>query len=123
MLIAGAFLLLLGLASGLFLCLGALGALHAAPGLSLWLLYPSLSIVGFLLVALASRTAHLGSLTRLASGAVLALALAAAAGLVLSSASLLPRADSPLALWVVLGVGLLLGSAGLVGQRPVSGRA
>ena len=67
MLIAGAFLLLLGLASGLFLFLGALGALPAAPGLSLWLLYPILSIVGFLLVALASRTAHLGSLTRLAS--------------------------------------------------------
>ena len=119
--VAGAILVLLGLGSGLGLALGSLHALPAVPGLSLWVLYPALTAAGYLLVAVAVRTASLEPFTRLAGGATLSLALVAAAGLVLQGAAVVPPAASPSALWFVLGVGLLLGTAGLTAHRPVAG--
>jgi hypothetical protein len=121
MLIAGALLIVLGLGSGLLLALGSLHALPALPGISLWLLYPGLTVAGYLLVALAARLTNLAVFTRFAGGSMLALALVAAAGLVLSSTAIVPQAESPLALWFVLGVGLLLGTAGLTAHRPIAG--
>jgi hypothetical protein len=123
LIVAGALLVVLGLGSGLILALGSLHALQALPGNSLWLLYPGLTVAGYLLVALATRTANLALFTRFAGGSMLALALVAAAGLVLSGAAMVPPAASPLALWFVLGVGLLLGTAGLTAHRPVTGPA
>ena len=123
MLIAGALLFVLGLGSGLLLALGSLHALPTPSGISLWLLFPGLTVAGYLLVAMASRITSLAPFTRFAGGTMLGTALVAAAGLVLSSATLVPPAASPLALWFVLVVSLFLGSAGLTAHRPVTGNA
>jgi hypothetical protein len=123
LILTGALLILLGLGSGLFLALGSLHALPAIPGASLWLLFPVLTVGGYLLAAMAVGKANLAALTRVAGGAMLVLALVASAGLVLQSAAIVPPAASPLALWFVLGVGLILGTAGLTAHRPVAGPA
>ena len=120
--LAGLVLLLLGLASGLVLALAPLGVLSPLPGPTPWLLFPVLTLVGTLLLALRSRTSALPVLTRVAGSLILALAVVAAVALFLVSSSLVPRPVGTLSLWYVLVMGLVLGGASLSAHTAVGPR-
>jgi hypothetical protein len=126
--LAGALLLVLGVASGCFLALAPFGFVAVAPGLTLWVLFPLLTVAGYLLLALPARPAAVTLLSRVAGGVLLTLALLSAVGLFASASGTLQAKDSTLALWYVLGFGLLLGVAGLsahrsAGHPPAAGAA
>jgi hypothetical protein len=116
--LAGALLLALGVASGALLALAPFGFVTAAPGLTLWALYPIFTVAGYLLLALPSRPAAVVLLSRVAGGVLLALALLAALGLFAAASGSLHAKDSTSALWYVLAFGLVLGVAGLSAHRP-----
>ena len=116
--LAGALLLALGVASGLFLALAPFGFVAVAPGLTLWVLFPLFTVAGYLLLAFPSRPPAVVLLSRIAGGVLLVLALMAALGLFAAASGTLHAKDSTLALWYVLGFGLILGVAGLSGHRP-----
>ena len=109
--VAGCVLALLGLASAVMLMGGDLGGLQA-PGLSLWILFPLFTLLGWGLVVTASRDPTVRVPTRLVAWPLLALALVAAGALVGSSAGLL-QVSSHGALWYVLVLG---GGVGLLGS-------
>ena len=115
--LAGAILLALGVASGAFLALAPFGFVAAAPGLTLWILFPLFTVAGYLLLAFPSRPPAVVLLSRIAGGVLLVLALLAALGLFAAASGTLKATDSTSALWYVLGFGLLLGVAGLSGHR------
>jgi hypothetical protein len=126
--LAGALLLALGVASGAFLALAPFGFVAAAPGLTLWVLFPLFTVAGYLLLAFPSRPAAVTLLSRIAGGVLLVLALLAALGLFAAASGTLHAKDSTSALWYVLGFGLLLGVAGLsahrsAGNAPAAGAA
>jgi hypothetical protein len=112
-LIAGALFLVMGLASGLFLVLAPLGATPFQPGIVTWVLFPGLTILGYVFVLLASRTSIVPMISRATGGALLVLAVIATVGLFLMANSIVKSSASTLALWYVLGVGLVFGTAGL----------
>lgn len=116
--LAGALLLALGVASGLFLALAPFGFVAVAPGLTLWVLFPLFTVAGYLLLAFPSRPPAVVVLSRAAGGVLLALALLAAIGLFAAASGTLHAKDSTTALWYVLGFGLVLGVAGLSAHRP-----
>ena len=119
LLVAGAFLVALGLFSGVVLTLAPLGLAPWSPELVLWVLFPVFSVVGYLLFATAARTAQVRGFTFTVSCLLLLLALAAAAGMVLSAASVIKPVGSMLPLWYVLVVAGLLGSVGAASSsRP-----
>jgi len=55
-LIAGTLFLVMGLISGLLLALAPLGFMPYQPGWVTWVLFPGLTILGYVFVLLASRT-------------------------------------------------------------------
>jgi hypothetical protein len=112
-LIAGALFLVMGLVSGLFLVLAPLGATPFQPGIVTWVLFPGLTILGYVFVLLASRTSIVPMISRATGGALLVLAVIATVGLFLMANSIVKSSASTLALWYVLGVGLVFGTAGL----------
>ncbi len=116
--LAGALLLALGVASGLFLALAPFGLVAVAPGLALWILFPLFTTAGYLLLAFPSRPPAVVLLSKVAGGLLLVLALLAALGLFAAASDTLHATRSTLALWYVLGFGLLLGVAGLSAHRP-----
>ncbi len=118
--LAGALLLLLGVASGLFLALAPFGLVAVAPGLALWILFPLFTAAGYLLLAFPSRPPAVVLLSRAAGGVLLALALLAGLGLFAAASETLHATRSTLALWYVLALGLLLGVAGLSAHRPAA---
>jgi hypothetical protein len=115
--LAGALLLVLGVASGCFLALAPFGFVAATPGLTLWVLFPLLTVAGYLLLALPARPPAVTILSRGAGAVLLALALLAAVGLFGFASGTLHAKDSTLGLWYVLGIGLVLGVAGLSAHR------
>lgn len=126
--LAGALLLLLGLASGAFLALAPFGFVAPAPGVALWLLFPLFTGGGYILLAFPSRPPALVVLSKVAGGALLLLAVLAALGLFAAASDTLPVKGTTIALWYVLALGLLLGVAGLsahraVGHLPAGGAA
>jgi hypothetical protein len=112
-LIAGALFLVMGLVSGLFLVLAPLGATPFQPAIVTWVLFPGLTILGYVFVLLASRTSIVPMISRATGGALLVLAVIATVGLFLMANSIVKSSASTLALWYVLGVGLVFGTAGL----------
>ncbi len=117
--LAGALLLALGIASGVFLALAPFGFVAPAPGLALWLLFPLFTGAGYILLAFPSRPPALVVLSKVAGGILLALAVLAAVGLFVAASDTLPVKGPTVALWYVLALGLLLGVAGLSAHRPV----
>lgn len=113
LLLIAVLLLALGLLSGAVLVLSAFGALAASSALTLWILFPLLSIVGFSLAATQAQPAQVRGVTVAASGTLLLLAVASAGALVLGTGSLVPAPVHPASLWYVLAVGLVLGPVGL----------
>jgi len=112
-LIAGVVFMVLGLLSGLLVVLAPFGLGTPAPSTITWALFPLLTLIGYLLVAMASRVPAVLQVTRAASGGLLLLALGAAVGLFGVGTSLIPEAAGSDGLWFVLAVGLVVGTAGL----------
>ena len=112
--IAGGLLALLGVLAGALLTAAPLGLVAAAPGLSLWILFPVLSLIGwFLLVVTDADPAH-GFATKAVATPLFVLALLAVVGLVAAGAGLLPvvGVTGTTPLWYVAIVGGLLGCIG-----------
>ena len=117
--IAGVVFALVGLGAGLFLLAGSFGLTPNAPGLSAWILFPACAFGGLVLAALGSRTGALPGLLKVAGGALLLLAVAAAVGLLLSAAGYAETRDGSGSLWYLLGVAGLAGAARLLApERP-----
>ena len=121
--LAGAILAALGLLCAAILVAAPLGLVAAVPGLSLWILFPLLTLVGYLLLVVGDpRPAGRGP-TAFVSVPLLILALLAAAGLVAAGTGLVNvdgRARSvggDLSLWYVLALGGVLGSVGAAAAR------
>ncbi len=123
LLFAGALLLVLGIGSGLLLALAPLDLASIRGGMTPWVLFPALTVAGYLLLALPAKKEALPLISRIAGTLVLALGLFAAVGLVLISASVVTAAATPLSLWYVFAFGLVFGVAGLSAHRPISRRA
>ena len=112
-LIAGGLFLVMGLISGLLLALAPLGITPFQPGWVTWVLFPGLSMLGYVFLLLASRSSVVPIITRATGGALLFLAIVATVSIFLLANSMIRSDFSTLPLWYVLGVGLVLGPAGL----------
>jgi hypothetical protein len=112
LLIAGALLVALGLFAGAVLVAAPLGFIAGSVDATLWVLFPLLCIAGFVLFIVGARTAQIRGLSQFISWALLALALASAAGLVLRAASIVSGESSTLPLWYVLVIAGFLGAVG-----------
>jgi hypothetical protein len=117
LLIAGLFLLALGLFCGAYLVLFPLGLVGGSPGLSLWILFPAFTVAGYLMAAIPAEKTALPLLSKVTGALLLLLALVSAAGLVLLGSAVIEAKGDSFALWYVLVVGLLLGAAGLTSHR------
>ena len=115
----GAIMLALGLASGGFLVAAPLGLMKPEPGVLAWVLFPAFTIIGYLLLAFAARAGKMPALSRVAGVVLMLLALGAAVGLFLCANTLVPVSGSTLALWYVLGIGIVASAIGLsMGEPP-----
>ena len=117
LLVAGALVVALGLFSGIVLTLAPLGLAPWSPELVLWVLFPLFSVVGFVLVAMAGKTTQVRGFTFAVSCLLLLLALASAAGVVLSAASVIRPVGSVMPLWYVLVVAGVLGAVGAASSQ------
>jgi hypothetical protein len=110
---AGLVLMVLGVASGLFLVLAPFGVGPAIPGIATWILFPGFTLVGYILFAVEARTKWVVGASRYAGAALLALALAAAVALFVVGNGLAAVGVATLSLWYVLVVGTVMGATGL----------
>lgn len=111
--IAGGVLAFLGLAAALLLVAAALGFTGTAPGLSLWVLFPLFSVLGYALLAIGSRDPAVRLPTRLLALPMLLVSLVAAVGLVAAGGGLLKLAGSSAPLWYVMA---FAGTVGVIGS-------
>lgn len=120
--IVGGVLAALGLLSAVALVAAPLGLSAAEPGLTLWVLFPLFTLVGYALLVAGSRDPAVKLPTLLLAVPLLLLALAAAVALVAGAAGLWAiRGDGGSApLWYVLVLGGVLGALGTAasGRRP-----
>jgi hypothetical protein len=120
-LITGGVLALLGFLSAVILVAAPMGWLAATPGLSLWVLFPLFTLIGYGLLAASSRDPAVKLPTRLLGGGLLLLALLAAIGLMASGAGLLQlHGDSSAPLWYVLVLGGVIGAIGSAASGRLS---
>ncbi|MFM1988365.1 MAG: hypothetical protein RJA99_1322 [Pseudomonadota bacterium] len=117
--IVGVMVLALGLVCGGVMVAVPLGLASLSAGPVLWVLFPAFCLGGFALLATGARPAALRGPMRAVSVALLALALASAAGLVMTAAAMREAAGSTLPLWYVLAIAGTLGTVG----AAVTGRA
>jgi hypothetical protein len=116
--IAGGLLAALGLFAAGLLVAAPLGWVAASPGLTLWVLFPLFTLVGYALLAVGSRDPAVKAPTLLLAAPLLVMALLAAAGLMASGAGLVDMRAGTASLWYVLVLGGVLGGVG----SAVSGR-
>lgn len=111
--IAGGLLAALGILAGALLAAAPFG-LVAAPGASLWILFPLLTMVGWFMLVVSDVDPLRGTATRIVAMPLLLLALLAAVGLVAGGAGLLVIQGTAgmLALCYLLVVGGVLGATG-----------
>jgi hypothetical protein len=119
LLIAGLVFLALGLLSGAFLVLVPAGLIDRVADLTLWALFPGLTIMGYLMAALSLKPGSLPLLSRATGTVLLLLALIAAVTLVLQGGSLIAARADTFSLWYVLALGVSLGAAGVSSHRKV----
>ena len=112
--IAGGILAALGLLAAALLVAAPLGLVAAVPGLSLFVLFPLLTMVGWFLLVVSDVDPLRGSATRLVATPLLVLALLSAVGLVVSGAGFvaIQGIAGTLSLCYVLVVGGVLGATG-----------
>ena len=117
LLIAGLFLLALGLFCGAFLVLVPLGLVNGSAGLVLWILFPAFTIAGYLRAAIPAEKTALPLLSKVTGAILIVLALASAAALVMQGSAVIETKGDSLSLWYVLVVGFVLGAMGLASHR------
>lgn len=112
--IAGGLLALLGILSGALLAAAPLGLLAAAPGLSLWILFPLLTLLGWFLLVVSDLDPARGFATKAVAAPLFAIALLSVLGLVAAGAGLVAVSGSAgtTPLWYVAIVGGFLGALG-----------
>jgi len=124
--IAGGTLAALGILTGALLVAAPLGLVAAAPGLSLWILFPLLTLVGWFLLVVGDHDPVRGAATRLVAIPLLVIALLAAIGLVAAGVGLtaVNGLTGTAPLWYVMVVGGVLGSIGTAAysRKPVPGQ-
>ena len=112
--IAGGLLALLGIASAALLGAASLGLVAIVPGLSLWILFPVLTLLGWWLLVLSDPDPARGFATKVVATPLLVLALLSVLALVATGAGLVPLngvvGTTPL--WYVAVVGGFLGALG-----------
>jgi hypothetical protein len=112
--IAGGLLALLGVFAGALLTAAPLGLVAATPGLSLWILFPVLTLLGWFLLVVSDLDPAQGFATKAVATPLFILALLAVVGLVAAGAGWLPTSGvtGTTPLWYVAVVGGLLGCVG-----------
>ena len=112
--IAGGLLAAMGILAGALLAAAPFGLVAAEPGLSLWILFPLLTMVGWFLLVVSDLDPLRGTATRFVATPLLVLALVAAVGLVAAGAGLVAVRGSAgmLSLCYVLVLGGVLGATG-----------
>ena len=122
--IAGGLLALLGIVAGALLTGAPLGLVAAAPGLSLWILFPVLTLLGWFLLVVSDVDPARGFATKVVATPLFVLTLLAVIGLVAAGAGWLPvnGVTGTTPLWYVAIVGGLLGCLGTAAysRRPSS---
>jgi hypothetical protein len=106
----GTVLLALGLGAGTLLLLPSLG-LAADPHWAIWILFPILTLAGHLLIGLGRKTGAIRLASLAAGAATLLLATAATVIFFLQSAGLMAIQSDQAPLWILTGVGFILGGA------------
>ena len=104
----------MGLLAGALLVAASLGLVAIVPGLSLWILFPLLTLLGWFLLVVSDGDPLRGAATRFVATPLLVLALLAALGLVATGAGLVAvnGVAGTLSLWYVAIVGGVLGATG-----------
>jgi hypothetical protein len=115
-LIVGAVLAALGIGAALLMVLSAIGVAGASAGLSLWILFPLFTLVGYLMLVAADRDPTSRAHTTWVAGALLLLAVVAAIVLVGYGAGLVAVTWAA-PLWYVM---VLAGVAGAIGSAAAS---
>ena len=112
--IAGGLLAALGLLAGALLVAAPLGLVAAAPGVSLWILFPLLTLVGWFLLVVSDLDPMRGAATKVVAIPLLVIALLAVLGLVAAGIGLLPVIGlaGTASLWYVALLGGVLGATG-----------
>jgi hypothetical protein len=123
LLATGTLFIALGLFAGVTLVVAPFGLVSLDLGFTIWLLFPTLSSVGYALVIVSAGVAHIKGLTLVLSCLLLVLALASATGLVLSAAAVVHPVASTLSLWFVLAVAGLPGAIGAASYNRSQGQA
>ena len=118
--IAGLVFLALGFLSGALLVLVPLGLIDGNAGLTLWILFPVFTVMGYLMSAATAEPKMLPMLSRFSGVLLLLLALVAAVALVLQGGAILETRADTFSLWYVLGIGVVLGATGLASFRRVA---
>jgi hypothetical protein len=113
---AGALLAGLGLLAAALLVAAPFGWV-AEPGLSLWVLFPVFTLLGYCLLVVGGRDPAARLSTRALALPLLLLAAVAAVGLVVGGAGLLTLHGSSVPLWYVLVLGGVIGAVGSAVSR------
>lgn len=108
----GAVFALLGLLSGVILLQAPFGLGYVEPGLITWIMFPSLTVVGYCLLVIGARNAATAMVANLTGGALLILGVAAIVCLFLAGNGLIAPDQTTAPLWYVVVVGFLLGGTG-----------
>ncbi len=121
--IAGGLLAALGILAGALLAAAPFGLVAAAPGVSLWILFPLLTMVGWFMLVVSDLDPLRGTATRWVATPLLVLALLAAVGLVVGGAGLVTvqGMTGTLSLCYVLVVGGVLGATGTAAYSRKAG--
>ena len=121
--IAGGLLAALGVLAGALLVGAPLGLVAAAPGLSLWILFPVLTLLGWFMLVVSDLDPLRGRATKSVAIPLFVLALLAVLGLVATGAGLLAvnglAGTAPL--WYVAVVGGVLGAVGTAAYSRKAG--
>ena len=121
--IAGGLLAALGILAGALLAAAPFGLVAGAPGVSLWILFPLLTMVGWFMLVVSDLDPLRGTATRFVATPLLVLALLAAVGLVVGGAGLvaIQGMTGTLSLCYVLVVGGVLGATGTAAYSRKAG--
>ena len=121
--IAGGLLAALGVLAGALLVAAPLGLVAAAPGLSLWILFPLLTLVGWFMLVVSDLDPLRGMATKSIAIPLFVLALLAVLGLVAAGAGLVAVSGitGTTPLWSVAIVGGCLGALGTAAYSRKAG--
>ncbi len=121
--LAGGLLAALGILAGALLAAAPFGLVAAEPGLSLWILFPLLTIAGWLLLVVSDLDPLRGTATRFVATPLLVLALLAAVGLVVAGAGFVGvrGVAGTMSLCYVLVIGGVLGATGTAAYSRKAG--